>query len=205
MTDTYPQLASSNGGLPSAVLWAQLLMKDRLRPGDVAIDATLGNGHDTLFLAHQVGETGHVYGFDIQLAAVNETRNRLCKAEIDGSRFTLNQISHAHMAEHLDPADLNRVKGVMFNLGYLPGSDKSVITRTADTMIAVRQALDLLQPGGLLTVVVYPGHEGGAEEGRAIAEWAASLPPQQVEVQNLRPVNRSAAPPECWAFWKRPA
>lgn len=201
---TTPQLASSSGGLPSAVLWAQLMMRDRLRSGNVAIDATLGNGHDTLFLARIVGAEGHVHGFDIQSAAVNETRNRLCMAEISPEQFTLHEMSHSRMAEAIDDPHRSRVRGVMFNLGYLPGGDKSVITETGETMIAIELALEILQPGGLLTVVVYPGHEGGAQEGRTLADWAAGLSPRSVEVQNLRPVNRAAAPPECWAFWKRP-
>jgi hypothetical protein len=72
-----PRLASSCGGLPSAVRWAHLLMEDRLRAGDAVIDATAGNGHDTLFLARLVGETGRVWAFDVQEAAINETRRRL--------------------------------------------------------------------------------------------------------------------------------
>ena len=196
-------LASPSGGLPSAVLWSQLLMADRLQPGDVAIDATLGNGHDTLFLAQTVGPEGHVHGFDVQLAALESTRRRLMEAGILETSFTLHHASHAELSTRLPEADRARVRGVMFNLGYLPGSDKSLITETESTRAATRAALELLQPGGLMTVVVYPGHDGGADEARMIAAWAETLPAREVEVQHLRPVNRSAAPPECWAFWKR--
>jgi glyoxylase-like metal-dependent hydrolase (beta-lactamase superfamily II) len=107
------------------------------------------------------------------------------------------------MREHV-PRELHgTISAIMFNLGYLPGTDKTLITRTETTMIAVRQALELLKPGGLLTIAVYPGHEGGAEEGRRIAEWAAALEPRRFEVQHLRPINRAAAPPELWMVWKR--
>lgn len=198
-----PRLASSSGGLPSAVRWAQLLMTDRLRPGDHVIDATAGNGHDTLFLAQTVGPEGHVYAFDVQAPAILETRRRLMDAGISEDRFTLIHAGHETMGEALKQAPVRVIRGIMFNLGYLPGSDKSLITRTETTLQAVQAAIALLAPNGLLTIAVYPGHEGGADELRALTAWAADLPPREYEVQHLRPVNRSAAPPECWVVWKR--
>ncbi len=193
-----PYLASPTGGLPSSVRWAQLMLKDRLQPGDIAVDATMGNGHDTLFLTQCVTPGGHVYAFDVQAAALEETRKRV-PAEL----ATLFHAGHETLRAHL-PAELHgRVSAVMFNLGYLPGADKALITRTETTMIAVAEALEVLKPGGLLTIAVYPGHEGGAEEGRSITAWAAGLEPRRYEVQHLRPVNRTASPPELWMVWKR--
>lgn len=197
-------LASPSGGLPSAVRWSQLLLEDRLKHGDIVVDATLGNGHDTLFLAQQVLPNGRVFGFDVQMDAIVSTRRRLLDHQIEPQGFELFHAGHENLAEHL-AADLRgKIDAVMFNLGYLPGSDKTLITRTATTLKAVQNALDWLAPSGLLTVVVYPGHDGGADEAREIAAWGAALSPRKYEVQNLRPVNRAAAPPECWAFWKRP-
>lgn len=198
-----PRLASSTGGLPSAVGWSQLLLTDRLRPGDTVVDATAGNGHDTLFLAKLVGLDGHVWAFDVQEAAVLETRRRLTEAGF-GEICTVIHSGHETMRDHLPEAWHGKLRGVMFNLGYLPGSDKSIITRTETTLQAVSTALDLLADGGLLTVAVYPGHEGGAEEQRQIAEWASALSSRRYEVQLFRPINRSASPPECWVVWKRP-
>ena len=198
MTEHPPHLASPNGGLPSSVLWAQLILKDRLRPGDVVVDATMGNGHDTLFLTQCVSPGGHVFAFDVQAAALIETRKRV-PAEVT----TLIHAGHETMRAHV-PVELHgKVSAVMFNLGYLPGADKALITRTETTMIAVQEALNLLKPGGVLTITVYPGHEGGAEESRHMAEWAATLDSRRFEVQHLRPVNRAAAPPELWVVWKR--
>ena len=165
------------------------------------MDATAGNGHDTLFLCHCVGEEGSVWAFDVQQAALTATRSRLQQADIAESVYHLVHDGHEHLDRHL-PADL-APRACLFNLGYLPGSDKSVITETPRTLRAVQAALTCLAPGGLLTIVVYPGHEGGAEEGRAIAEWASGLDPRAFEAQHLRPVNRAASPPECWAVWKR--
>lgn len=197
-----PRIASATGGLPSAVRWAQLLLEDRLSPGAVVLDATCGNGHDTLFLARLAGESGHVYAMDLQAAAVTETRRRLLEAGVPESSFTVIHAGHETMKDNVPAAHHGQVAGIMFNLGYLPGSDKTVITQTETTLHAVQAALDLLRPGGLLTIAVYPGHEGGAHEQRSLAEWAAALPPRSYEVQHLRPVNRSASPPECWVIWK---
>lgn len=193
-----PHLASPNGGLPSSVLWAQLILKDRLRPGDVVVDATMGNGHDALFLTECVAPGGHVFAFDVQETALVETRKR-----VPAEMTTLIHAGHETMRANL-PAELHgKFSAMMFNLGYLPGTDKTLITRTETTMIAVSEALELLKPGGLLTVVVYPGHEGGADESRTIAEWAAALNSRRFEVQHLRPINRAASPPELWIVWKR--
>jgi len=197
-----PQLASQTGGLPSAVRWSQLLLADRLNLGDIALDATAGNGHDTLFLAHCVGPSGHVYAMDVQAAAVAETKRRLLDANIPENQFTVVHAGHETMRQIVQTDHQQKLAGIMFNLGYLPGSDKTVITRTETTLSATQAALELLKPGGLLTIAVYPGHEGGAQERIAIAEWAASLSPRAFEVQHLRPVNRSASPPECWVIWK---
>ncbi len=193
-----PHLASPNGGLPSSVLWAQLILKDRLRPGDVAVDATMGNGHDTLFLTQCVSPGGHVFAFDVQAAALIETQKR-APAEMT----TLIHSGHETMRAHLPVELYGKISAIMFNLGYLPGTDKALITHTETTMIAVQAALELLKSGGLLTIAVYPGHAGGAAEGRSIAAWSEALDSRRYEVQHLRPVNRAAAPPELWVVWKR--
>lgn len=200
-----PRLTSASGGLPSAVRWAQLLMADRLRPGDIALDATAGNGHDTLFLAQTVGPEGHVYAMDLQAAAITETHRRLLEAGIPESQFTLIHAGHQTMLQAVAPLHHQRLRGIMFNLGYLPGADKNLTTKTVTTLQAVSAALHLLAPNSLLTIAVYPGHEAGAEEQRAITAWTAELSPRQYEVQLLRPINHNAAPPECWVIWKRTA
>jgi tRNA A58 N-methylase Trm61 len=139
-----------------------------LREGDLAIDATAGNGHDTVFLAKLVGETGKVIAFDVQEQAIVSTRERLA-AETLLERVKLVHGSHGLIAEHATPGS---VSAVMFNLGYLPGGDHAVITRTEETLQALDGALGVLRPGGILTIVCYPGHEGGNEESSAVVAWA---------------------------------
>lgn len=198
-------LPSARTGLPSAVRWSHLLMEAHLRPGDLAVDATAGNGHDTLFLARLTGPEGHVFAFDVQKSAIEETRRRLEQGGIAPGCFTLCHAGHETLLQHVPREQHGRISGVMFNLGWLPGSDKSVITRAQTTLTALDAALKILAPGGLLTLAVYPGHEGGLEEQSAVSQWAENLPARAFEVQQLRPVNPAAYPPECWVVWKKPA
>jgi ubiquinone/menaquinone biosynthesis C-methylase UbiE len=138
-----------------------------LRPGDLAIDATAGNGHDTLFLAQRVGEAGRVIAFDVQAAAIAAASARIAAEGLSG-RVDFITGSHEEMAGHAAPGT---VAVVMFNLGYFPGGDHAVITRTTATLAALEAAVSVLKPGGILTVVCYPGHPGGAEESAAVEAW----------------------------------
>jgi predicted methyltransferase len=142
-----------------------------VRPGDVVIDATVGNGHDTCFLVNLVGPAGTVFGFDVQPAALTSAADRLAGRP----NVAPVQADHARMRE-LVPAELQgRVAPVMFNLGYLPGGDHGLTTTAATTLPALAAALDLLKPGGVLTVVAYRGHPGGREEAAAVSEWLGDM------------------------------
>ncbi|MCP1727703.1 tRNA1(Val) A37 N6-methylase TrmN6 [Natronospira proteinivora] len=153
-----------------------------LRPGDYAVDATVGNGHDTLFLAGQVGESGHVLGLDIQEAAIRVAGGRLRQAGLD-NRVSLIQTGHERLTDILPTEMQGRLKVVMFNLGYLPGGDQQLITRADTTLEALSAALSQLAEDGLISLMVYRGHPGGQEEYQAILDWLKaeecrwSLPP----------------------------
>jgi len=153
----------------------------RLHEGDLAVDATAGNGHDTLFLARRVGVEGHVYAFDIQPQALEETGRRLQEAGM-ASRVTLLQAGHEEMERRLPAEVRGHLAAVMFNLGYLPGSDKQRVTTASTTLQALEQAVRLLAPGGLLSVLAYRGHPGGREEAEAVGERLSSLPGLAIEV-----------------------
>ncbi len=131
------------------------------------IDATAGNGHDTEFLASLVGETGRVVAFDVQRTALDSTRARLTAQGWSG-RAILIHGSHAELPAHVDG---NSASAIVFNLGYLPGADQSIITTTAETLRALDGASHVLRNNGLLAVVCYPGHAGGDEETEAVEAW----------------------------------
>ncbi len=161
-----------------------------LGEGDVAVDFTMGNGNDTLFLSRTVGETGHVYAFDVQEAALVSTRRHL---EENGApeNYTLICASHHRVREFVDEP----IKAGMFNLGYLPGGGNHALTTLRETtMPAVEAALDLLAPDGILLVAVYPGHEEGRLEGEMLAEYFATLSRYRLCASIFRILNSPTSP-----------
>lgn len=189
--------------LPTSVDLAHEILRCRVAAGDWVVDGTAGNGHDTVFLAQLVGVDGCVFAFDVQAAAIESTRSRVVAAKC-ADQCTLIHAGHETMALQLPPEARGRLAAVMFNLGWLPGHDKSCITKTETTMTALVDALGWLRPGGVLTVVVYPGHEGGDADSREVAAWAEVLPSNKYEVRHYRPANRAGKSPECWAIRGRP-
>ena len=149
---------------------AHFILRGFLREGDHVIDATAGNGHDTLFLARCVGPTGHVHAIDIQKEAIERAKNRLAEAGLSGT-VTWHAADHQHMSGFLP---LETFSAIVFNLGYLPGASHELTTQRASTLAALQAATILLRPGGLLSVLCYPGHPEGGEEARLIATgWPA--------------------------------
>ena len=155
----------------SARFWAASLIKGALYSGARAVDATLGNGHDALWLCQQVGPEGRVYGFDIQKDALDRSRARL-EAQAMAERAQLILDGHEHMDQYIAPESID---AVMFNLGWLPGSAHEKTTRVETTLRAVQTALCLLRTDGIMTICIYPGHEEGARECRALLDWAQNL------------------------------
>ena len=174
----------------SARFWAAELIGPALRPGAVAVDATMGNGRDALWLCRQVGPEGRVYAFDVQPEAVARTR-ALLEAEGVSDRATLFCEGHEHMARLVEEP----VDAVMFNLGWLPGALHAVTTLTQTTLAAADAALSLLKPDGLMTLCVYPGHAEGARERDALLAWAAALDPARYDALLKRYLNQPNDPP----------
>jgi 16S rRNA C1402 N4-methylase RsmH len=159
----------------SLVQKAQQLVSTHLSDGDIAVDATVGNGHDTLFLAQTVGNNGKVYGFDIQQTALDNCYQRLQQHHLN-QRVALIHAGHETMPIAL-PKEVcdGAVKAIMFNLGYLPGSDKSRTTRSATTLSALNSATQILAPNGIITILAYTGHPGGKQEAESVKAWTHML------------------------------
>jgi len=172
-----------------------------LKPGDIAIDATAGNGHDTLFLAQQVGSTGSVFAFDLQAAAIAKTAHRLEQAEVQNVR--LFEVDHSRLLHSIPEEHHGQVAAVMFNLGYLPGGDKTVITDSVSTITAVEQSLELLRPGGLLTVLAYTGHPGGKAEADAVGRLMDNLCNDQYAVNLITADEERISPPQLFVVKKK--
>lgn len=170
--------------------YAQFLLKDTVEAGDIAIDATAGNGHDTALLAELVGENGHVYAFDVQQQAVDSTIARLttlgfqerCDVILDG---------HEKVAHYVTAP----IKAAVFNLGYLPGADHSVVTKPSTTVMSLEAILKQLVVGGIIVLVIYHGHEGGKEERDRVIDFTASLPQKQINVLRYEFINQKNDPP----------
>ncbi|MBP1587971.1 MAG: class I SAM-dependent methyltransferase [Clostridia bacterium] len=162
---------------------------EHLRPGDTCADFTMGNGYDTVFLSGAVGEGGRVYAFDIQEQALRETGKRLAEAGCPRN-YELILDSHANADRYIH----GKIKAGMFNLGWLPGSDRSVTTKKESTLEAVEKAIGMLDTDGVITVAVYPGHREGDEEGRLLEEYFAALSRFEICATKIRILNSEKAP-----------
>jgi tRNA G37 N-methylase Trm5 len=137
--------------------------------GDFCLDATVGNGHDSLFLAQQVGISGKVFSIDIQAQAIQNTQILLQQNGLDAV-VQLILGSHSNLLELVDKSVHGQIKASTFNLGYLPGGDHSVITQADNTTQAICQAYQITASGGIISVLCYRGHAGGTKEANSVAE-----------------------------------
>ncbi|KRO04414.1 SAM-dependent methyltransferase [Levilactobacillus paucivorans] len=186
--------------LPNALAYSHTLLGECVGPGDTVVDATVGNGHDTVFLANQVGPTGHVIGFDVQDAALNATQTQLTLTGLS-PQVDLHATGHEHVGDYLD--DIVSIAGAIFNLGYLPGGDKSVVTQAATTLTAVKTLLQHLRRGGRLILVVYSGHPGGMDERNAVVDFCQKLPQKTYQVLQYGFINQIHHPPFLLAIERR--
>jgi predicted methyltransferase len=182
--------------------FARKLLETAVSPGDIVVDATLGNGHDTLFLAHLVGADGHVFGFDIQKDAIMSTANRLEEQKLL-ERVTLFQKGHEHIERSIPSSDHGKVTGAIFNLGYLPGGDKSIVTKPNTTISAIEQLLSIMAIEGVIVLVIYHGHPEGAVERDQLLQYVRKIDQQKAHVIQYGFINQNNHPPFIIAIEKR--
>lgn len=177
------------------------LLEESVMKGDFVIDATCGNGNDTLFLSKLVDKEGHVLAFDIQTQAIENTK-KLIKDNSFENVSVIND-SHAHIEKYL-PENMNKeIGGAIFNLGYLPRSDKSIITKGQSTIAAVDTILTHLKKNGLVVLVVYYGHEGGISEKEMVLKHVIHLDQKKYSVLRYGFINQKNNPPFIVAIQKR--
>ena len=148
-----------------------VLLKQVICEGDCVVDATAGNGHDTVFLAEAVGDEGKVIAIDIQAEAIAATRQRLEEAQLQ-SRVELHQASHAGIGQFVAKGS---AAAILFNLGYLPGSDRALVTKSETTLKALSASVLVLKKGGVLAVICYPDHPGGDDEAAQVLGYLRGL------------------------------
>jgi tRNA A58 N-methylase Trm61 len=182
--------------------YAKILLEKAVQSGDAVVDATIGNGHDTLFLANLVGENGRVYGFDVQHEAVIATEEHI---RIHGlsNRVTLFHQGHENISTCIPQEERGKISGAIFNLGYLPGSDKAVITQPNTTISAVEQLLNIMAPEGVIVIVIYHGHPGGEIERDKLLEYCHQLDQNMAHVLQYKFLNQKNNPPFIIAIEKR--
>ncbi|MFT5104412.1 MAG: SAM-dependent methyltransferase [Verrucomicrobiales bacterium] len=186
---------------PKATELAHQLVGAHLKKRHCVIDATAGNGHDTLFLAEMVGNGGKVYAIDNQQAAIDSTRQRLGDSPF-AQPVEYFCASHADLLELVPTKKHGRVRAVMFNLGYLPGGNKSETTTWPTTLKAIRAALQILNADGIITIAIYPGHPAGKQESIALDKFVAQLDPTQFRAIRYGVVNAANDPPYLLAIEK---
>ena len=164
-------------------------LKPHLTEGIIAVDYTMGNGHDTAFLSKAVGENGKVYAFDIQESALNSTAENL-KSQGCPDNYTLICASHHRVREFIT----SPVKVGMFNLGYLPGGDKRITTLRETTIEAVKAAIELMDSDAALLIAVYPGHKEGEIEGEMLTELFSTYSRYKYCIGKFRFCNSPVSP-----------
>lgn len=169
----------------------KIFLEKIIEKGDVAIDATMGNGYDTVYLGNLVGETGKVYAFDIQEEALVSTKKKVIR---DNMEDRVELILDGH--ENLDKYVKEEVSCVVFNLGYLPRAKHVVITKPDTTLEAIKKSLDLLKPNGIISIAAYIGHEGGLDEKNYICDYLNNLDQKQYNVLHMEFTNQVNNPPQ---------
>ncbi|MGI6731782.1 MAG: class I SAM-dependent methyltransferase [Anaerovoracaceae bacterium] len=178
------------------------IISSYISPGDIAVDATCGNGKDTLYLCQLVGSQGKVYAFDIQEEALNNTRQLLTEAGLmDNCHYI--QDSHHFMDRHIEDRDKGKISAILFNLGYLPKGNKEVTTKSDTTLVAIEKSLALIRPNGIIAIVAYSGHKEGSEEKQAILEMAQGLCKKQYHAAYINLLNQPENPPELILITKK--
>ena len=165
-------------------------LEDYITENDCRVDATAGNGNDTEFLCRMAGPGGKVYGFDIQAEALAHTRHRLEAAGLL-PRAVLIQDGHEHMQDYVEEP----VSAIVFNFGYLPGGDHAIATQPETSIRAVSQGLELLKPGGIMSLCIYSGGDTGYEERDALLQFLKGLDSRKWLVIVSSYYNRRNDPP----------
>ncbi len=171
--------------------WCHEMIRSQAKKGGLYIDATMGNGNDTLMLCEMAGDAGEVFAFDIQQQALVATKNLLEKHQVT-SNFHLLLDGHENMDKYIKELSADVI---CFNFGYLPGGDHSIATKADTSLVAIQRGLELLKLGGMMSLCVYSGGDTGFEEKDCILNYLKKLPAREYTVIVNQYFNRENNPP----------
>lgn len=172
------------------------MLEEIVKQGDTVVDATLGNGNDALYLAKLVGTEGKVFGFDIQKKAVAKSCERMATEGI--SNYIFFNKSHEEIDTYVQEA-----RAVSFNLGYLPGSSRGITTKSKSTLLGVKKALKIIKKPGMISIMFYTGHKGGAEERDTVLSFVEGLSKKDYDVLKIKHINGKETAPFLLIIYKK--
>ncbi|WP_024620197.1 tRNA (mnm(5)s(2)U34)-methyltransferase [Metaclostridioides mangenotii] len=176
----------------------KIYLEKIVKSGDIVVDATMGNGYDTKYLAEVVGKDGFVYSFDIQESALVSTSKLLEKSNLDNIVKLIHD-GHENILNYV----FEEVSCVLFNLGYLPRANHDIITKPETTIKSIEGSLKLLKPNGVVSIAIYTGHEGGLKERNAVYEFAKNLSQDEFSVMECAFLNQVNDPPQLLMIEKK--
>ena len=177
----------------STIGFSKHLISSVLGPGDIAVDATAGNGNDTVFLAKLVGDAGRVHSFDIQPEALKKAGERVRQDGVD-KQVVFHATGHENMLSVLPEEHAGMVRAVVYNLGFLPGSDESIVTKSETTLKALNASCQALAPDGVISIICYTGHPGGQNEAATVSDWCKALDFAEWRVLRYEVANKPGDP-----------
>lgn len=178
--------------------FSKSLIDSYVKENSIVIDATCGNGNDTFYLAQKVPK-GHVYGFDIQKEAIENTQYKVKKF----SNVSLIHDGHENIKQYVQHEHLGKIDAAIFNLGYLPKGDKSIVTKPNTTIKAIEDIFNLMQVEGIIILVIYHGHEEGKIERDQLLKYLYNMDQQKAHVLQYQFINQKNSAPFICAIEKR--
>ena len=165
-------------------------ISEHIKKGAFCIDATCGKGRDTVFLCSLAGEEGKVLAFDIQEAAVMQTKELLEKEGYNNAEVFLD--NHANLGKYVLEES---VDAVMFNLGWLPGGDHNIFSKPESSIPAIEAGLKALKKGGVMSICIYHGRECGSLEKDELLKYLKTVDNKKYTVMVLDFFNRTGEIP----------
>ncbi len=186
----------------NAVQFQHLIWDRSMENAKVVVDATCGNGHDLLYLAKRAQKGCHLYGIDIQMKAIKSSKDLLQSNDI-APEVSLTFIHDSHDLALAHQLKDKVIDLMIFNLGYLPGSNHEIITKSHHTIDAIKEGLNKLSKSGVITIVAYPGTPEGMEEMKSLTSYLSDLEQKLYNVCHWQPLNQVNNPPELFILQKR--